>query len=819
MPGKKPGGIMKTPDFPAAEQLRQAALDNSGLLDSGAEERFDRLTRMACSIFNVPIALVSLIDGNRQWFKSCQGLPVSETPRDISFCGHAILHSDTLVIEDTLNDERFSDNPLVTDAPFIRFYAGAPLHNNDGYRLGTLCLIDRQPRTFSERDQNLLRDLADCVEREANLQAASALNMQIKQQNDALSALNSLALDPETNDDERIRKALRLGCDYLDMPQAIVSEITGDVYSILWFAAPDDSGLEAGLSFPLADTYCAITINQQKSLAIAHMAYSPYKGYPCYDQFGLESYLAAPIRVQNRLFGTLNFSSFSPRVNGFSDTEITFVTLLARLIAGVIERQISVRTLTKLVEQTPGMLYQFRQWPDGTTAFPFASPGIRDIYGVSPEVAATDAQQMLARMHPDDIEGIRASIARSAKQLTDWQHQYRVMNGNGQWRWVEGRSTPERLADNSTLWHGYITDIHDKKQAQITLQQSEKQLRNLFELSPIGIGLSDLRSARLLEVNEALRKPTGYTYEELTSIDFGHLLPGGLREFRTRVMAELSEAGRYGPFEQEVIRRDGSSYHVVMQGLRIAGADGQPLLWSLVEDISERKKIEQMKNEFISTVSHELRTPLTSILGSLGLAASGTLGNLPKEAGRMIDIATRNSLQLKLLIDDLLDMEKLVTGKMPIHLQPEPVSDAVQETVDQLRTYAVDRGITIRFIDHTQGELAMIDRRRFGQALCNLLSNAIKFSPADSEVLVTSSNTDNWLHIQVSDQGVGIPDSFRARIFQKFAQADSSDTRGRGGTGLGLAITRELMAQMNGQVGFESEEGKGSTFWLEVAKA
>lgn len=810
---------MKTPDFPTTEHLRQAALDNSGLLDSGAEERFDRLTRMACNIFDVPIALVSLIDRDRQWFKSCQGLAVPETSRDISFCGHAILHSDTFVIEDTLNDERFSDNPLVTDAPFIRFYAGAPLHSSDGYRLGTLCLIDREPRTFSERDQNLLRELADCVEREANLQADSELNAQIKQQNNALSVLNSLALDPETNDDERIRKALRLGCEYLDMPQATVSEITGDVYTILWFDAPEDSGLEAGLSLPLADTYCAITINQQKSLAIAHMANSPYKGHPCYGQFGLESYLAAHVRVQDRLFGTLNFSSFSPRLNGFSDTEITFVTLLARLIAGVIERQLSIRTLTKLVEQTPGMLYQFRQWPDGRISFPFASPRIRDIYGVSPEVAATDAQQVLSRIHPEDFEGISASIARSAEQLTGWQYQYRAINRAGQWRWVEGRSTPERLADNSTLWHGYITDIHDKKQAQINLQQSEQQLRNLFDLSPIGIGLSDLRSSRFLDVNDALLRPTGYTYEELTAIDFGHLIPGGFREFRTRAMTELTKTGRYGPFEQEIIRRDGSSYHTVIQGLRITGADGQPLLWSLVEDISERKKIELMKSQFISTVSHELRTPLTSIIGSLGLAASGALGDLPEEADRMIDIATRNSNQLKLLIDDLLDMEKLVSGKMPIYLQPEPLSSAVQETADQLDTYAIDRCITVRFANHTAGQLAMIDRQRFGQALSNLLSNAIKFSPPGNDVVITSRDTGNCLRIQVTDKGMGIPDNFRSRIFQKFAQADSSDTRGSGGTGLGLAITRELMSQMNGQVGFESEKGKGSTFWLEVVKA
>jgi PAS domain S-box-containing protein len=455
---------MKAPEIPSNELERQFALDQSGLLDSGPEERFDRLTRMACKIFDVPIALVSLIDRNRQWFKSCQGLAAPETPRDISFCGHAILHSDLFIIEDTHQDDRFSDNPLVKDAPSIRFYAGAPLHNSEGYRLGTMCLIDRKPRRFDDEDQALLRELADCIEREINIQAASEFyadlrrserraravidgtrvgtwewNIQsgetvfnerwaeicgyrleelepvsiqtwrnlahpedlaeserlltalfegaldeydcrsrmrhkdghwvwvhdrgqvfewtadgqplrmygthadvsaemanlekMQQQNTALSILNDLALDPETDDNTRIRKALKLGADYLDLPLAIVSEITGSVYTVRWFDAPEESGLSTGQSFSLGNTYCSITVDCGGTLSIEHMARSPYRDHRCYNQFGLESYVAAPIYLQGKLFGTLNFSSPAPRLQGFSETEVTFVTLLARWIA------------------------------------------------------------------------------------------------------------------------------------------------------------------------------------------------------------------------------------------------------------------------------------------------------------------------------------------------------------------------------------------------------------------------------------------------------------------------------------------------------
>ncbi len=157
---------MLTPALPADESTRIDTLRSLNILDSSPEERFDRLTRLAKRLFGVPIALVSLVDADRQWFKSCLGLPVRETSRDISFCGHAILGDEILTIPDTLADERFHDNPLVTGAPNIRFYAGCPLSVPNGSKLGTLCLIDVEPRSLSADDRELLRDLARMAEQE-----------------------------------------------------------------------------------------------------------------------------------------------------------------------------------------------------------------------------------------------------------------------------------------------------------------------------------------------------------------------------------------------------------------------------------------------------------------------------------------------------------------------------------------------------------------------------------------------------------------------------------------------------------------------------
>lgn len=157
---------MKTPDLPVNEKTRIKTLKSLDVLDTEPEERFDRLTRMSQRLFGVPIALVSLVDENRQWFKSCVGLDVNETPRDISFCGHAILGDDVFIIADAASDARFADNPLVVDEPHIRFYAGCPLRSLNGSKLGTLCIIDRKPRNMTGEDIETLKDLASMVERE-----------------------------------------------------------------------------------------------------------------------------------------------------------------------------------------------------------------------------------------------------------------------------------------------------------------------------------------------------------------------------------------------------------------------------------------------------------------------------------------------------------------------------------------------------------------------------------------------------------------------------------------------------------------------------
>ncbi|WP_419184900.1 hybrid sensor histidine kinase/response regulator [Stutzerimonas stutzeri] len=232
-------------------------------------------------------------------------------------------------------------------------------------------------------------------------------------------------------------------------------------------------------------------------------------------------------------------------------------------------------------------------------------------------------------------------------------------------------------------------------------------------------------------------------------------------------------------------------------------------------DLTERKRVEQMKNDFVSTVSHELRTPLTSISGALGLIVGGALGAAPPAIQQMLEIAYRNSLRLGHLINDLLDMEKMAAGKMTFELREHPLGNLLEESLASNRPLCDQHGISCS-LHHPKDVLVWVDAMRLQQALGNFLSNAVKFTPEGGEIRLHTSLRGARVRISVSDQGPGIPEDFRSRVFEKFAQADASDSRQKSGTGLGLAITKELIERMGGTVGFDCLPGQGTTFWCEL---
>ncbi|MHB0806585.1 CHASE domain-containing protein [Stutzerimonas nitrititolerans] len=288
---------------------------------------------------------------------------------------------------------------------------------------------------------------------------------------------------------------------------------------------------------------------------------------------------------------------------------------------------------------------------------------------------------------------------------------------------------------------------------------------------------------------------------------------------RTRAQLAQTMLSRLDQFTSELRFRhkDGRTVPVLVRGYIQRDAQGQPLRISGTSmDLTEHKRIEQMKNEFVSTVSHELRTPLTSISGALGLINGGALGDVPPAMQQMLEIAYRNSQRLGHLINDLLDMEKIAAGKMSFDMHEHSLRQLLEEALASNQAFAAQLGVNCVLREAADVQV-WVDASRLQQVLGNFLSNAIKYTPEGGEVSLHCSVPDaTHVRISVTDQGPGIAAEFRARVFEKFAQADASDSRQKGGTGLGLAITKEFIERMGGTVGFDTAEGQGTTFWCEL---
>jgi signal transduction histidine kinase/DNA-binding response OmpR family regulator len=267
--------------------------------------------------------------------------------------------------------------------------------------------------------------------------------------------------------------------------------------------------------------------------------------------------------------------------------------------------------------------------------------------------------------------------------------------------------------------------------------------------------------------------------------------------------------------EVEALHKDGHRVPVDL-GISEMRIGPRRMFIGVVRDISERMEVERLKAGFVSTVSHELRTPLTSISGSLGLLAGGIAGELPPKATRLIDIAKLNSERLVRLINDILDLEKAESGRLEFRLEPHRVKQIVLHAIDLNRAYAQGFGVSIELDPRSDEASVLVDRDRLVQVLTNLLSNAAKFSPSGGAITVQISNENDGVCIAVTDQGPGIPEEFQTRIFQKFAQADSSDSRAKGGTGLGLSIAKTIVERLGGSIDFESPAGKGATFKIHL---
>jgi PAS domain S-box-containing protein len=350
------------------------------------------------------------------------------------------------------------------------------------------------------------------------------------------------------------------------------------------------------------------------------------------------------------------------------------------------------------------------------------------------------------------------------------------------------------------------------------LSQVNGELTALVRSSPIAIYATDPEGVVSMW-SPAAERLSGFSHNEALGVFLPIIPEDAIEDVRDRIRRVCE-----GELASNVVvmarKKDGAMIELSISMGPLTDESGVArgaisLAENVTEAIAERKKIDRMQSEFVSTVSHELRTPLTSIGGSLGLIVGGAAGVLNDRATRLVEIANNNTQRLIRLVNDILDIEKLQSGRMNFRFAAASLDDIIDQAVSATLPYAATFGIALRRVGEGSNVVIKADADRANQAITNLISNAVKFSPTGAEVRIHTTRTGRGVRVSVEDRGSGIPEEFRPRIFQRFAQADTSDMRQRGGSGLGLSIVRQIMERHGGLVSFDSDPGVGTSFHLD----
>ena len=515
----------------------------------------------------------------------------------------------------------------------------------------------------------------------------------------------------------------------------------------------------------------------------------------------------------------------------------------------------------KIAHRIPGFIYQFRSRPDGSISFPYASMAIHDIYRLSPEEVFEDASKILTVIHPDDLDQVIASMQTSAKELSLWQHEYRVKFADGEVRWLLGNAMPQREADNSTLWHGFVTDTTEHKKAAALLTHSQERLN--YALQGANDGLWDWN----MENNEIYYSPRwesmlGYAEGELEAdLDtWTKLIDPSQREgILQKVVAYIE--GKSSLFEVEYRMRHKLGYWVdiLSRAKLVVGSDGNPLvpqrLVGTHVDISDRKAAEielqahrdhlqdmvdartlelmhakevaehanKLKSEFLTNMSHELRTPMHAILSFAEFGLNNTLSDSSEKLHTYFDRIHVSGERLLKLLNDLLDSSKFEAKKMLLDVHHYDLQLLTQEALTEFESLTLPKQLQVTLDTATCETIAEVDAPQIGQVIRNLLSNAIKFTPTGGTINIQlyqgelyqadSKEAIPTIQIAVSDSGVGIPENELESVFDKFVQSSKTKTNA-GGTGLGLAICKHIVEAHKGQLFVRNNPAIGCTFTL-----
>jgi len=765
------------------EEERLDALYAYNILDTPEESSFDNLVKLATQIFDVPIAFISLIDKERQWFKSAIGCELKQIPRQDSFCEYTILENAVFEINDAFSDSRFSAHPAVTGHLRVRYYAGIPLIDEDGFILGTMGLFDCVPRELSFSQKEILQNLAKEV----------VVHLVLKKQDKELVA--NAARFQELLDMTRVSPEIHCILDFKGKILFINDAVTRVLeYSVeeamqmdMWDVCyPEDiprliSIVEEGLRKKQKEFNIDFRI-VSSSGNIRWISWSMVAKNDCWYTYGRD--ITASKKVESEL---MQLSFVASKVNNAvvindSDNHVTWVNAAFEKITGFNLNDVKGKRLGDLI--------------------------------IGPKT---------------DLELI-AEVRRLTKMRQSFTIDMLAYTKDKREIWLSVYNTVVLDEEgNVDAEVEIIIDITDKKRAEEELQI----LSLVASKTNTGVNIQDDEGITTW-VNQSLEKMTGYSLSELRGHQLGNILSPDYDQELISTARNKSKNNESYSIEVLAAKKDGTPIWFSVSNTPIINSKGAvERQIDLVTDITQRKQVEQemieakeqalklsqAKEMFLSVMSHEIRTPLNAVIGMTHLL----LDNDPKISQiDDLNILKFSGENLLHIINDILDFTKIETGNMELEVFPFNLKTLANDIINSLQVNVKKKGNELKLLfDPRIPAYILGDKNRLYQVLMNFLGNAIKFTD-DGRVqleimLVSQSELSSVIRFEIEDNGIGIPKDKQSYIFETFTQAKTDISRKYGGTGLGLAITKKLLNMYNSEITVDSTEGIGTTFSFEIA--
>ena len=788
--------------LPDNEQQRIETLLQYAVLDSDSEQAFDDLVRLASRICGVPIAWISLVDACRQWFKAKVGVEISETPRDIAFCSHAILQPDMMVVPDATKDDRFMDNPLVTMSPNIRFYAGMPLITPAGFALGTLCVIDRVPRQLTPSQTDALGILGH--------QIVSQLELRLR----TLELERSIAALGQA---EQEQQELIFAIDHGFEGMALLDEAGCYTYMNHSYAAMCgyEPGELIGQSWKtLYSQEMAATIEQQYfPILMTHQRW-------CGEVIG-------QTRSGGEFSAEISLTILPGARKGKQWLLCTCrdVTEAKRVAAQIKEHEARVQAIVQgaldamVTMDRHGTVVEWNAQAEG-------------IFGFTRKEAVGKLLADLivpAQYREAHAKGLQRFLSTGQEKILRRRIEISALRKNGEEFPVELTVIPLRFGEH-ILFSSFIRDIGERKQGEDALRQTTSFIESMFEYLPNMVFVKDAKDLRFARLNKAGEELLGYSRSDLLGKNDYDFFPTEEADYFTAKDRETLSGGILVDIPEEPVQTRTKGVRLLhTKKIPICDSSGTPqYLLGISEDITEQKEDEaalltarlaaeeasQAKSNFLANMSHEMRTPLNAIIGLTDFLLRTPLSSDQADLLKRCEKAGAGLLRM---IEDLLQAAKVASRTLELVSEPFVLRELVADTVNLLSAKAETKGLSLSlFVDPVLPALVLGDGLRLQEVLVNLIGNAIKFTAeggVEVRVRPVPGETEGGaLQFEVADTGIGIPPDQYDKIFERFWQVDSRGSRAYGGVGLGLSICQQLIGLMGGRILVESTPGCGSTF-------